>query len=110
MFIIKLSLSFSFLLDKFLSIFYKKEMKRCGKNVYLRPISSDLKGLWNLSIGDYTSVPKGSVFYCTEAPLTIGNKVIFGPHPTRITGDHRIDVIGKYIIDSHENCLKMMHL
>ena len=100
MFIIKLSLSFSFLLDKFLSIFYKKEMKRCGKSVYLRPISSDLKGLWNLSIGDYTSVPKGSVFYCTEAPLTIGNKVIFGPHP--ITGDHRIDVIGKYIIDSHE--------
>ena len=102
MFIIKLSLSFSFLLDKFLSIFYKKEMKRCGKSVYLRPISSDLKGLWNLSIGDYTSVPKGSVFYCTEAPLTIGNKVIFGPHPTIITGDHRIDVIGKYIIDSHE--------
>lgn len=102
MFIIKLSLSFSFLLDKFLSIFYKKEMKRCGKNVYLRPTASDLKGLWNLSIGDYTSIPKGSVFYCTEATLTIGNKVIFGPHPTIITGDHRIDVIGKYIIDSHK--------
>lgn len=102
MFIIKLSLSFSFLLDKFLSPYYKKEMKHCGKNVYLRPLSSDFKGLWNLSIGDYTSIPKGSVFYCTEAPLTIGNKVIFGPHPTIITGDHRIDVIGKYIIDSHE--------
>lgn len=102
MIIIKLSLSFSFLLDKFLSIFYKKEMKHCGSNVYLRPTSSDLKGLWNLSIGDYTSVPKGSVFYCTGASLTIGNKVIFGPHPTIITGDHRIDVIGKYIIDSHE--------
>lgn len=102
MFIIKLSLSFSFLLDKLLSIFYKKEMKQCGKNVYLRPSHSDLKGLWNLSIGDYTSIPKDSVFYCTEAPLTIGSKVIFGPHPTIITGDHRIDVIGKYIIDSHE--------
>lgn len=48
MIIIKLSLSFPFLLDKFLSIFYKKEMKHCGSNVYLRPISSDLKGLWNL--------------------------------------------------------------
>lgn len=102
MIIIKLSLSFPFLLDKFLNIFYKKEMKHCGSNVYLRPISSDLKGLWNLSIGDYTSVPKGAVFYCTGAPLTIGNKVIFGPHPTIITGDHRIDVIGKYIIDSNE--------
>ena len=42
------------------------------------------------------------MFYCTEAPLTIGKKVIFGPHPTIITGDHRIDVVGKFIIDSHE--------
>lgn len=77
-------------------------MKHCGKHVYLRPISSDFKGLWNLSIGDYTSIPKGSTFYCTEAPLTIGNKVIFGPAPTIITGDHRIDVIGEYIIDSNK--------
>jgi len=80
-------------------------MKYCGKGVYIRPTHSDLKGLWNLSIGDYTSIPKGSVFYCTEAPLTIGNKVIFGPRPTIITGDHRIDVIGKYIIDSQEKLL-----
>lgn len=79
-------------------------MKYCGKHVYLRPSSSDLKGLWNLSVGDYTSIPKGSVFYCTEAPLTIGRKVIFGPRPTIITGDHRIDVVGKYIIDSTEKC------
>ena len=75
-------------------------MKYCGKHVYLRPSSSDFKGLWNMSIGDYTSIPKGSVFYCTEASLTIGKKVIFGPHPTIITGDHRIDVVGKYIINS----------
>ncbi len=55
-----------------------------------------------MSIGDGSSIPKGSTFYCTEAPLNIGKKVIFGPNPTIITGDHRIDVIGKYIMDSHE--------
>lgn len=77
-------------------------MKRCGHNVYLRPSASDIKGLKNLSIGNYVSIPKGSVLYCTEAELKIGNKVIFGPKPTIITGDHRIDVIGTYIIDSHE--------
>lgn len=76
-------------------------MKHFGKNIYIRPISSDFKGLWNLSAGDNTSIPKGSVFYCTEASLTIGNNIIYAPHPTIITGDHRIDVIGKYIIDSH---------
>lgn len=77
-------------------------MKSCGKNVYIRPSKSDFKGLWNLSIGDGSSIPKGSTFYCTGARLTIGKKVIFGPNPTIITGDHRIDVIGKYIMDSNE--------
>ncbi len=99
---VKLSLSFSFIWDKLWAVFYKRAMRHCGKNVYLRPMSSDLKGLWNMSIGDGTSIPKGSTFYCTEAPLTIGKKVIFGPHPTIITGDHRTDVIGQYIMDVHE--------
>lgn len=96
---LKLSLSFSYLWDKIWAPFWKHGMKHCGKNVYIRPMSSDIKGIWNLSIGDDTSIPKGSTFYCTIAPLTIGKKVIFGPHPTIITGDHRIDIIGKYIID-----------
>lgn len=99
---VRLSLSFSYLWDKFWCFFWKRSMKHCGRGVYLRPMSSDLKGLWNLSIGDDSSIPKGSTFYCTEAPLTIGKKVIFGPNPTIITGDHRIDVIGKYIMDSHD--------
>ena len=100
--IIKFSLSFSYLWDKLWAPFYKRSMKRCGKGVYLRPMSSDLKGLWNMSVGDGSSIPKGSTFYCTEAPLTIGRKVIFGPRPTIITGDHRIDVFGKFIMDSTE--------
>lgn len=98
----KLTLIPSYFYDKLLAVFYKGAMKYCGKHVYLRPSSSDFKGLWNMSIGDYTSIPKGSVFYCTEASLTIGKKVIFGPHPTIITGNHRIDVLGKYIMDSKE--------
>ena len=96
---IKISLAPSYLWDKMWAPVWKRGMIHCGKGVYLRPMSSDIKGLKNLSIGDGTSIPKGSTFYCTEAPLTIGRKVIFGPNPTIITGDHRIDLIGKYIID-----------
>lgn len=92
----------SFLWDKLLCVFYKRAMRYCGKGVYLRPSRSDLKGLGNLSIGDGTSIPKGSVFYCTEAPLTIGKKVVFGPRPTIITGDHRTDVVGSFILDNTE--------
>lgn len=96
---VKMSLMPAWLWDKMWAWAWKHSMKHCGKGVYLRPLSSDIKGLENLSIGDGTSIPKGSTFYCTKAPLTIGRKVIFGPRPTIITGDHRIDLIGKYIID-----------
>ena len=95
----KLSLVPSYLWDAIWAPVWKRCMKQCGKGVYLRPMSSDIKGLWNLSVGDGTSIPKGSTIYCTDAPCTIGKKVIFGPKPTIITGDHRIDVIGKHLID-----------
>ena len=95
----KISLVPSYIWDAIWAPVYKKCMKHCGKGVFLRPMSSDIKGLWNLSVGDGTSIPKGSTIYCTDAPCTIGKKVIFGPRPTIITGDHRIDVIGKHLID-----------
>ena len=100
--VIKASKVLPFLYDKVLAFFYKRAMKSCGEGVYLRPSSSDFKGLENLSVGDGTSIPRGSVIYCTASPCTIGKKVVFGPKPTIITGDHRIDVIGKHLIDVTE--------
>ncbi len=97
--LVKASLVPAYLWDALWAPVYKRCMKHCGRGVYLRPMSSDIKGLENLSIGDGTSIPKGSTFYCTKAPLTIGKKVIFGPNPTIITGDHRIDIPGKEIAD-----------
>lgn len=64
-------------------------------------MSSDLKGLGNMRIGNNVSIPKHSTFYSTGAILTIKDNVIFGPNPTIITGDHRIDVVGVPIIDSN---------
>ena len=95
----RLSLSFSYIWDKMWAPVWKRCMKHCGKGVFLRPMSSDIKGLENLSVGDGTSIPKGSTFYCTNAALTIGKKVIFGPNPTIITGNHRTDIVGRYIMD-----------
>ena len=95
----KLSILLPYFWDKMWAPFCKRCMNHCGKNVYLRPMSSDIKGLENLYVGDNTLIPKGSTFYCTRAELRIGNNVIFGPKPTIITGDHRIDLIGKHIIN-----------
>ena len=97
--LLKISLLPAYLWDAMWAPVYKRVMKHCGKGVYLRPMSSDIKGLENLSVGEGSSIPKGAVFYCTEAPLTIGDKVVFGPRPTIITGDHRTDVVGKHLMD-----------
>lgn len=97
--LVKMSDAPSYLWDAIWAPIYKRCMKQCGRGVYLRPMSSDIKGLENLSVGDGTSIPKGSTIYCTEASCTIGRKVVFGPKPTIITGDHRIDILGKHIID-----------
>lgn len=95
-------LAVPYLIDKIQSVFFKRSFKSCGKNVYLRPSSCDIKGLNNISIGNNVSIPKGAIIYSTEANLIIKDNVIFGPRPTIITGDHRIDVVGIPIIESHE--------
>jgi acetyltransferase-like isoleucine patch superfamily enzyme len=77
-------------------------MKSVGQNVRIRPKSSVYFGLENLSIGNDVSIPRFAHIFCTEAPLSIGNKVVFGPAPTIVTGNHRIDEVGKFIVDSHE--------
>lgn len=97
--LLKCGLAPSYLWDWLWVPIWKRAMRHCGRGVYIRPMSSDIKGVHNLSVGDGTSIPKGATFYCTNAPLTIGCKVIFGPHPTIITGDHRTDIIGKCIVD-----------
>lgn len=96
---LKCSLLPAYLWDMMWAPVWKRAMCHCGRGVYLRPMSSDIKGVRNLSVGDGTSIPKGATLYCTDAPLTIGRKVIFGPRPTIVTGDHRTNLIGKYIID-----------
>lgn len=88
-----------YLLNKLYEPIYKRLMAHCGSDVFLRPLACDIRGLSNLSIGDGAFIPSNSTFYCMSAPLTIGKKVVFGPNPTIITGDHRIDYIGKYIQD-----------
>lgn len=91
-----------YLKDALMSKWYKSQMKQCGNNVSLHPSTSVYFGLNNLSLGNNVSIPRYAHIFCTDAPLTIGNNVIFGPSPTIVTGDHRIDVIGKPIFLSYD--------
>lgn len=100
--VIKSFRTFEYFTEVFSSFFYKRSMRSCGKNVRIHPNTSVFFGLNNLTIGNDVSIPRYAHIFCNDAPLTIGNKVVFGPAPTIVTGNHRIDVVGKFIVDSHE--------
>lgn len=90
-----------YLWDKVLGFCVKKQMKSCGRNVYIRPSLSNIKGYHNMTIGDNAIINRGATIYCTDAPLYVGNNLVLGPNLTIMTGDHRYDVIGVFIRDQH---------
>ncbi|MBQ4392635.1 MAG: acyltransferase [Prevotella sp.] len=92
----------AFVCDRLMFLIWKRNMKHCGEGVNFHPLSSVVKGLWNLSIGDGAVISRGCTIYCTNAPLIIGRKVGLGPNPTIMTGDHRIDIVGKFLMDVTE--------
>lgn len=89
------------LIYKFLIMPIKKSMfAKCGKKVYLGK-NSEIT-FKNVFVGNNVSIGINAVFMSTLAKIVIKDNVMFGPGVTIITGDHRIDVIGKYMINVHE--------
>lgn len=64
-----------------------------GKNV---SIGAGTRGSWeNVYIGNYVAIGAGNLLLSTRAKIQIGNYVMFGPNVSVITGNHRIDILGK---------------
>lgn len=86
---------------KFIIMPIKKSMfAEYGKNVYLGK-NSEIT-FKNVYLGENVSIGINAVFMSTLARIIIKNNVMFGPGVTIITGDHRTDVIGKYMIDVND--------
>lgn len=92
--------------DRCLTFFYKKLFASCGNNITLYPSTTVIKGITNISLGNYVRIHRYSTLFSTDAKLIIGNKVALGPKVTIMTGNHRVDVIGKYIWDVHDKLLE----
>lgn len=76
----------------------KASFAECGKNVRIA-YDCDIKGGQNICVGDGSQIGPHCLFWTTRARICIGKKVLMGPNVTIITGDHRVDVVGKHIID-----------
>lgn len=76
--------------------YYKKKLAHCGENVKFSVADCYL---WyeNIYIGNNVSIGYGADFVASKSKIIIGDHVIFGPHVSIRGGDHRTDVVGKFV-------------
>lgn len=82
-------------------LFMRARFAKCGKNVKLKPLSSDFV-YKNIEIGDNVRIGERASFQTWIAKLRIGNKVLFGPNVTIRGGIHPYYVAGRFIYDIGE--------
>lgn len=77
--------------------FLKYLFKSVGKNVKFQ--YKDIFTFRNIVLGKDVYIGPHATFLAAEAQISIGDKVLFGPNVTIITGNHPIDLRGKFIYD-----------
>lgn len=80
--------------------FLRSGFRKCGINVKFN--HKDTFTYKNITVGNDVYIAPGAVFLSTDSEIFIGNKVLFGPNVTIITGDHAADLRGRYIFDITE--------
>lgn len=85
------------IINKFKSLFIRTKLASFGKK---STIDGSCRGCFkNVSIGSHSNIGRDNDFNSLLAKVLIGNHVITGPDVMFITGNHRIDCIGRYIND-----------
>lgn len=76
-------------------------MGTCGERVFFSP--SDSVFLYeNMYIGNDVHIGYHADMVASRSRIVIGDHVVFGPHVS-IRGDHRINIIGKFIDQVNDN-------
>ena len=74
----------------------RKSFCEYGRNVRI-PAGCSFSGCENITVGNNVYFGVNTRVLTTRARLVLGSYIMFGPNVTIITGDHRTDVIGKYM-------------
>lgn len=75
---------------------YRKQFGSCGSNVYFSPYDCELT-YRNMYIGNHVYIGPKADMVATRSNIIIGDHVVFGPNVSIRGGDHRTDLIGKYV-------------
>jgi acetyltransferase-like isoleucine patch superfamily enzyme len=94
----------------FLTIRYKAKsiVSKCQKYLFVEygkdiHIGHDCDFYYkNIHIGNNVYIGNRASFYASISHIKIGNNVMFGPNVTIRGGNHRIDIVGKYMFDVKE--------
>lgn len=79
-----------------------KSFGSCGNNVSIGN-NINVVGCTNIFIKNDVSIGPNCTLYSTRAKIFIGDHIMFGPNCTIITGNHRTDIVGKYMFDVTDN-------
>lgn len=71
---------------------------KCGKDV---KISTKCKfsGIENIYAGNHIVIGTEAMIMTTRAKVIMGDYVFFAPKVSVVTGDHRFDLVGKYMLN-----------
>lgn len=73
-------------------------MGACGANVFFTPFDSVMT-YENIYCGSNVHIAYHADFVATRSKIIIGDNVVFGPHVSIRGGDHRMNVVGKFITE-----------
>lgn len=74
----------------------KKAFATCGKNVNIAR-NVEFSGAENIYVGNNVYIGPNSTFLTTLANIKIGDHVMMAHNVSIVTGNHRIDILGKYM-------------
>jgi len=76
----------------------KKSFAECGVDVHV-PAKCSFSGISNIYVGNHVFFGAEARILTTRAKVIFGNYIMLGPGVTIITGDHRTDIVGRYMVD-----------
>lgn len=81
---------------------YRRRFAACGTEVYFTPYDSEMT-YENMYLGNNVYIGPKADMVATRSKIIIGNHVVFGPHVSIRGGDHRTDIVGKFIDEVGDN-------
>jgi chloramphenicol O-acetyltransferase type B len=86
------------IIDRVLMYIYKPYFASAGRNVIFSARKSHFS-YKTISVGNNVGIGEGAFFSATRSHIYIGNNIAFAPNVTIRGGNHRYDIVGKWITD-----------